>query len=189
MNAGIAVGLLAFAQLVLAWLTDKSLGDYDLPIITQQLSNFPTLGIKDFFAPHGTVDEKRISEVVGVTRLTNAARSALVALIIAFFGALTTAIIAYAAMPVPPLKVLRVAGAGIGAAVALIMFLSLGIQLLKQTLRTTSEKEPLFPNGPSPKGRLCRYLKRVRDRKVLTPYLTTAFFVNAITIIAAIKLD
>jgi hypothetical protein len=187
-NAGIAVGLLAFVQLVLAWLTDKSLGDYDLPIVTQQLSNFPTLGIKDFFAPGGTVNKIRISEVVGVTRLTNAARSALVALVVAFLGALTTAVIAYAAMPAPPLKVLRVAGAGVGAAVALIMFVSLVIQLLNQTLRKISQKEDLFPNGPSPKDRFCRYLKRVRDLKVLTPYLTAAFFVNVISIAAAIKL-
>jgi len=187
MNAGIAIALLAFVQLVLAWLADKSLGDFDLPIITQQLCNHQTLGMKEFIAPGGTVNKTKITEIVRITRLTNAARSVLVALFVAFVGALTTAVIAYAANPAPTLKFQRVSCAATGAAVAIVMLALLVIKLLNQTLSSDSQKET-FPPGKTLKDRLRRYRKRLSDLNVLTPYLTAAFVINVVSIGAAIKL-
>lgn len=186
MNPAIGLALLAFAQLVLALIADKSLGGADLPIVTQQLSEYPTLGIKDFFATGGTVNKTRVSEVVRITRLPNAARSALVALFVAFIGALVTAAIAFAAAPTIPHKVLRVAFSVGSAVVAFILMGTLVVKLLTQALRSASVKEASL--GPPPADRLRRYLKRVRDFNVLTPYLTAALVINTISIIAAFKL-
>lgn len=191
MNTGIGLGILALAQLVIAWASDRSLELVDKPLFADQVRQYQPLKIEEFFteqAPNNLGD-MRIQEVLRLARLASAARAAVTALVVSLISLVGTGILVERASPPPVAKNVWLASLTVMAVIVATATFRLMARIGAHDLsaHATTHNE-MRPGGLEPKGRFGRYWARLRSPETLNRYLTVAFIGAVVAIAAAIGL-
>lgn len=187
MNTAVGLVIVAFVQLVLAWLAGKPLTKIDKAVFVDHVRAYEPLGIKGFFITDATNDElgkKRQAEVLRLVELAPAARAAFAALIATLAGLVTTALVVGFADPSPDLRMARLIASIAGAVVALVTGCLLLAKISARSLRLHAPGELPIDGWTISKG-FQRYRTRLRSGDVLTRYLSVAVLCNAVAVVVA----
>jgi len=191
MNTGIALALLALAQLFLTWLSDRALNRLDRPWFIEQAKQRGNdgLGIAKFFAQRaGQEGAERVNVVLRMAGLAASARSVAATLIVSLVGSGVTAVIILAPQESPSYEVPRLVALLVAAFMVGAALLVLVIRMGAHSLVSHAAGEAAYRRGRRSPTRTWKcYWLRLRSANVITRYYTAAVLGNAITIGAAIN--
>jgi hypothetical protein len=186
MKASFYLAAFGLVQLVLALATDRTATQVDRPIFQRQVAAYVPLRIQWFFTDTSgdQLGARRVRVVLRMASLSFAARSTIVALLLALSGVGFTGSVVLFSNTRPSLWALRLGAAGVAAVVLLRSFWTLGFAIGRKQLAPN-------PEVASTGGRIAplkSYAGRLRRLDLLTRYLTVAFWANVIVILIGIGL-
>jgi len=186
MKASFYLAAIGLVQLVLALATDRTAQQIDRPLFQRQVAGYTPLRIQSFFTDESgnKVGATRVRVVLRMASLSFAARSTIVALLLALTGIGFTGSVVLFGNTTPSFWALRVAAAAVAAAVLLRSLWTLSFAIARKELAPNPEVAP----GRTRVARLKAYAGRLRRRNLLTRYLTVAFLANVIVIVIGIGL-